>query len=174
MKVKDLIKQLEVLNPNAEVMVIAETGEDNGYQTVFDCEEEFADLVTIGCGYPVITKDVLTKALEENNTDVLNKVIGEDIGQGIGYKSNKEWSRMLPDEVIYIPEVGYREKLTDRLHKFPTDIDCVYTKQDFIDIVKDKVKPSRINEEAQALFDAVDWQTPEALAEEWEFDSEYE
>lgn len=51
----------------------------------------------------VITKDLLIKALEENNTDVLNKVSGEDIGQGTGYKSNKEWNTMLPDEVIYIP-----------------------------------------------------------------------
>ena len=38
----------------------------------------------------VITKDLLIKALEENNTDVLNKVSGEDIGQGTGYKSNKD------------------------------------------------------------------------------------
>jgi hypothetical protein len=177
MKVKDLIEQLEVLNPNAEVMVIAETGEDNGYQTVFDCEEEFADLVTIGCGYPVITKDILIKALEENDTDVLDKVRGEDIGQGTGYKSKKEWSRMLANEVIYIPECGYRQEdengneiITDHF----VNKDCIYTKQDFIDIVKDKVKPSRVDDEAFALYEMVDWQCPEVLADELEYDADYE
>lgn len=174
MKVKDLIEQLKQMNPSAEVMVMTETDDERGYQTVFDCEEEYSNLVTLGCGYPVHTKEQLKSAMQRCDHEYLELFYSRDIGQGMGYKLDKEWDKMLDNEIIYIPEVGYREKLTDRLHKFPTDIDCVYTKQDFIDIVKDKVKPSRINEEAQALFYAVDWQTPEALAEEWEFDSEYE
>lgn len=174
MKVKDLIEQLKQMNPSAEVMVMTETDDERGYQTVFDCEEEYSNLVTLGCGYPVHTKEQLKSAMKRCDHEYLELFYSRDIGQGMGYKLDKEWDKMLDNEIIYIPEVGYREKLTDRLSKFPTDIDCVYTKQDFIDIVKDKVKPSRINEEAQALFYAVDWQTPEALAEEWEFDSEYE
>lgn len=174
MKVKELIKQLEVLNPNAEVMVIAETGEDNGYQVVFDCEEEFSDLVTIGCGYPVYTKELIVKAIKENDKDLLDQFECFDIGQGYGYKSNKEWNSMKLDEVIYIPEAGYAEQDTGVISKHPIQYKCVYSKQDFIDIVKDYVKPSRVEAEAQALFNMVDWQTPEALAYELEFDSEYE
>ena len=177
MKVKDLIEQLKVLNPNAEVMVIAETGEDKGYQTVFDCEEEFADLVTIGCGYPVITKDMLVKAVKQYDTSITDLFRSQDIGQGVGYKSNKEWDKMLADEVIYIPEVGYMKEdendtqiIVDELVRY----DCIYTKQDFIDIVKNKVKPSRVDEEASALFDMVDWSCPEVLAEELNYDEDYE
>lgn len=177
MKVKELIEQLKVLNPNAEVMVIAETGEDKGYQTVFDCEEEFADLVTIGCGYPVITKDMLVKAVKQYDTSITDLFRSQDIGQGVGYKSNKEWDKMLADEVIYIPEVGYMKEdendtqiIVDELVRY----DCIYTKQDFIDIVKNKVKPSRVDEEASALFDMVDWQCPEVLAEELNYDEDYE
>lgn len=45
------------MNPNAEVMILSEMDDDRGYQTVFDCEEEYSDLVTIGCGYPVNKSD---------------------------------------------------------------------------------------------------------------------
>lgn len=174
MKVKELIKQLEVLNPNAEVMVIAETGEDNGYQVVLDCEEEFSDLVTIGCGYPVYTKERVVKAIKENNKDLLDRFECFDIGQGYGYKSNKEWDSMKLDDVIYIPEAGYAEQDTGVICKYPIQYECVYSKQDFIDIVKDYVKPSRVEAEAQALFNMVDWQIPEVLADELDFDSEYD
>lgn len=125
----------------------------------------------------VITKDLLIKALEENTTDVLNKVSGEDIGQGTGYKSNKEWNTMLPDEVIYIPECGYRqedENGNEVITGHFVNKDCIYTKQDFIDIVKSKVKPSRVDDEASALFDMIDYQCPETLASELEYDAEYE
>lgn len=57
MKVKELVKQLKCMNPNAEVMILSEMDDDRGYQTVFDCEEEHSDLVTIGCGYPVNKSD---------------------------------------------------------------------------------------------------------------------
>ena len=174
MKVKDLIAQLEVLNPNAEVMVIAETGEDNGYQTVFDCEEEFADLVTIGCGYPVTTKEKLQKAIRDNDKAVLAEFVADDIGQGNGYKSTKDWDRMLPDEVIYIPECGYAKKDKGEYSGYVQNENCIYTKQDFIDIVKNKVKPSRVDDEAFALFDMVDWQSPELLADELNYDADYE
>lgn len=175
MKVKELIEQLKVLNPNAEVMVIAEPGEDKGYQTVFDCEEEFADLVTLGCGYPTyLKKEDVVQYIKENSIANLDPLVCVDIGQGMGYKSSKSWNDIKDDEVVYIPEVGYTEYDTDIFHKYPVNTECIYSKQDFIDIVKDKVKPSRVDEEAEALFYAVDWQTPELLAEEWEFDSEYE
>lgn len=53
MQVKELIKKLRCLNPNAQVMILSEMDDSRGYQTVFDCEEEYSDLVTIGCGYTV-------------------------------------------------------------------------------------------------------------------------
>ena len=40
-----------------------------------------------------------------------------------------------------------------------------------IDIVKSKVKPSRVDDEASALFDMVDYQCPETLASELEYDA---
>lgn len=45
MTVKELIKKLKEMNPNAEVMAITHDGE---YQSVIDCEEEYTNLVTIG------------------------------------------------------------------------------------------------------------------------------
>ena len=46
MKVKELIKQLKEMSPNADVFVITANGD---YQKVIDCEEEFSDLVSLGC-----------------------------------------------------------------------------------------------------------------------------
>lgn len=174
MKVKDLIDRLRVLNPDAEVMVMTETDDDRGYQTVFDCEEEYSDLVTIGCGYPVYMKEQVIKGIKSNDHKIMEVFESSDIGQGMGYKLDKEWNKILPNEVIYIPEVGYSEYDTDHIRSFPVNADCVYSKQDFINIIKEYVKPSRVEEEAQALFNMVDWQCPETLADELEFDEDYE
>lgn len=172
MKVKDLIKQLEVLNPNAEVMILSEMDDDRGYQTIFDCEEEYSDLVTIGCGYPVVTKKILKKAIKENNTEILADFEADDIGQGYGYKSHKDWDKVSPDEVIYIPECGYNTEYGDGCG-YPINADYAYTKKDFIKIVKNRVHPDRIDDEAFALFDMVDWQPPEVLADELNYDKKY-
>lgn len=45
MIVKDLIKKLSEMNQDAEVMCITAAGD---YEVVYDCEEEYTNLVTIG------------------------------------------------------------------------------------------------------------------------------
>lgn len=119
-----------------------------------------------------ITKEELEQAIKKNDTKVLTYFEAEDIGQGYGYKSNKHWDKMLLDEVIYIPECGYNTEYGNG-SGYPINADYAYTKQDFINIIKDKVHPTRIDKEAQALFDMVDWQAPEVLADELNYDKEY-
>ena len=51
MTVKELIDILKEMNQQAEVMVISDNDNIHGYQEVIDCEEEYSDLVTIGCRY---------------------------------------------------------------------------------------------------------------------------
>lgn len=73
--------------------------------------------------------------------------------QGSCYKSETEWGKALPTEIIYIPEYSYKTMEPSEL----------YTKQDFINIAKEYkyVEPDY-------LFDMVDWQHPETLADEIE------
>lgn len=121
-----------------------------------------------------LKKEDVIQYIKDNSLTNLDPLICFDIGQGMGYKLDKPWKDIKEDEVVYIPEAGYTEYNTDIFHKYPVNTNCVYSKKDFIDIVKEKVKPSRVDEEAEFLFNNVDWQLPETLADEWEFDSEYE
>lgn len=45
MKVKELQQKLSEMNPDAEVMCITADGD---YQKIYNCEEEYTNLVTIG------------------------------------------------------------------------------------------------------------------------------
>lgn len=111
----------------------------------------------------IITKDILTKAIDEYDktgemNDTLVIFVPQWIGQGYGYKIDKNWEEIQPNEVIYIPEYGYREE---------THIpESFYTKQDFINIVG--------KERAKQLFYDVDWQFPETLADEYDWQTDYE
>lgn len=118
---------------------------------------KFVKLVKSASGY--ISKKQLQDAIDNNDENILSMFKAEWIGQGYGYKSEKNWNEMQLDEVIYIPEYGYREG-TD----IPEDL---YTKQDFLNIVGG-------NEgRAQNLFSDVDWQSPETLANEWDWMTDY-
>lgn len=121
----------------------------------------------------IYTKKEVVYAINTKNEAVLNVFEADWIGQGYGYKLNKKWSDIKLDEVIYIPEAGYYTDNWDGTG-YPLDTECVYTKQDFINLVKDLVMPSRVDDEASALFDMVDYQCPETLASELEYDAEYE
>lgn len=96
-------------------------------------------------------------------TQLKNDYIPEEfypvyIGQGYGYKKDIDWEQVSPEEVIYIPEYGYRNGTICE--------DSIYTKKDFIDITGGD------NKLAQELFEDVDWQHPETLYDEWEVDNE--
>lgn len=104
-----------------------------------------------------VSKQELQNAIDNNDEKILSMFKAEWIGQGYGYKSEKNWNEMKSDEVIYIPEYGYKQG-TD----IPEDF---YTKQDFIDIVGEV--------RAQNLFSDVDWQYPETLAEEYDWQTDY-
>lgn len=113
----------------------------------------------------ILTTSMLEKAIDEYDqtgkiNDILKRVEPTDIGQGYGYKLfNKDWNDIQLDEVIYIPEYGYREG---------TDIpESYYTKQDFLNIVGGN------DRRAQNLFSDVDWQSPETLAYEWDWLTDY-
>lgn len=59
MLVKELLKLLSEMNPNAEVMAITANGD---YQAIYDCEEEYTNLVTIS-----LELDIENKALKSRN-----------------------------------------------------------------------------------------------------------
>lgn len=84
----------------------------------------------------------------------------EWIGQGYGYK-NKDAYEEDPDAICYIPEYSFDED-TLELH-----IESCYTRNDFIKIAGDVDK-------AGWLFNAVDWQHPEALIDEGLLDEDGE
>ena len=91
-----------------------------------------------------------------------------DIGQGMGYKIDLRWDEIPSDDiVIYIPEYGYG--MWDDQDSMPKE-DSIYTKADFREITKELGK--RAEEEAEYLFQAVDWQHPESLWDEMDVDDE--
>lgn len=61
MKVKELLQKLTEMNPEAEIMAITANGD---YQVIYDCEEEYTNLVTIGLELDIENK---AKALMEIN-----------------------------------------------------------------------------------------------------------
>lgn len=97
----------------------------------------------------------------ENTIFNLEKVIpSEWIGQGYGYKPDIDWDTVDLDEIIYIPECAYMDN----------DCKCdpissVYTKQDFLDICGN-------DNDAEILYSIVDWQCPETLCDELDWDEE--
>lgn len=76
------------------------------------------------------------------------KVDREYFQQGYIFKDDDAFENR-PDDVCYVPELS----------------DTLYTKRDFVNIAYG-------NEDlAKDLFETVDWQSPESLLTEWEFDS---
>lgn len=86
----------------------------------------------------------------------------EWIGQGYGYKA--KWNPDSPTDIIYIPEYGYEDTLYDE-DEVAGDMvlrENAYSYEDFMRICDGNEK------KAHALFDNVDWQTPDSvLDEEW-------
>lgn len=121
----------------------------------------------------IYTKKEVVDAINTKNEAVLKVFEADWIGQGYGYKLNKKWSDIKLDEVIYIPEAGYNTDNGDGTG-YPLDTECVYTKQDFINLVKDLVMPSRVDAEASALFEMADWSFPENLVDSLAYDATYE
>lgn len=74
------------------------------------------------------------------------------IGQGYGFKADIVIEDIDEDEVIYIPEYGYKNNA-------PL-LDSIYTKKDLLDICK--------GDEDLMLFiwETLDWQYPETLYNE--------
>lgn len=65
-----------------------------------------------------------------------------------------------PDTIVYIGEYAYRD-----------NYDRIYTASDFFDIANEflpqNATPEEIDERANELFKVVDWQSVEALADEY-------
>lgn len=120
-----------------------------------------------------VTRDMLEKAIEEYVdkavvSDILKQFKSINIGQGWGYKKDGEWKSFSNDEIIYIPEGGYSDGDwggSSRISDYPINSDLLYTKQDFINIVG--------NDRARQLFEDVDWQSPETLAYEYDWQTDY-
>lgn len=108
------------------------------------------------------------KAHNKNNT-----MPCEWIGQGYGYKdTSKEWKDIDPDDIIYIPEHAYEKDEDGRIIISRED---AYSKNDFKRIIyrldyewRDIGRCVEVNRIAKAIFEAVDWQFPESLANEME------
>ena len=97
-------------------------------------------------------KSELKQILEEKEGKLEDIIPSEWIGQGYGFKAY-DWEKADLDEIVYIPECAYTcEK---------ADIEVVYSKKDFIDLCEGD------EELAITLHNAVDWQCPETLYDEW-------
>lgn len=117
----------------------------------------------------LFTKKQIQKLInEEKDFIYLQTYIGfEDIGQGYGYKSVEAWDSDDSDVIVYIPEYCYKEyEDTEGTRKLMLEIDSCYTKQDFLDITNNNL------EQAEDLFESVDWQHPTTLWNEWDSDEE--
>lgn len=115
----------------------------------------------------LFTKKQIQKLInEEKDIIYLQTYMGfEDIGQGYGYKSYEAWDSDNADIIVYIPEYCYITNQNSMGIEYKTlDINSCYTKQDFLDITKNNLQ------ESEALFDAVDWQHPTTLWDEWNTD----
>lgn len=96
-----------------------------------------------------------------NHYNEIKEMPQEWIGQGYGYKKyDFDWENGNPTDIIYIPEYAYYEG--DDLIEVPRD--CAYSKQDFIGICN--------GDESNALylFECVDWQFPETMYNEIDWD----
>lgn len=110
--------------------------------------------------------------------------IGEYGWQGVYYKDDEAYEK--GEGVCYIPEYGFQnieqntnelfefsaksmvsEDLTNNPYIFYEDGEgCAYTRKDFLAITDG-------NEEiAKDLFDSVDWESPETIYDEMDFDEE--
>lgn len=117
----------------------------------------------------LFTKQDIQKLIDEEKDIIFIQThMGfEDIGQGYGYKSYEAWDSDNDDVIVYIPEYCYETNNNSTGEEFTTlDICSCYTKQDFLAITNNNLS------EAEALFEAVDWQHPTTLWDEWDTDEE--
>ena len=94
------------------------------------------------------------------------------IGQGYGYKDEREWDKIPEADVIYIPEYAYAFNGSGSRICDPDD---AFTKESFRDAVRTELRQYNIDIEgadsiiedmAEDLFCSVDWQYPSSLVEE--------
>lgn len=106
--------------------------------------------------------DVIEKGIKK--IDFQNQIGFFNSEQGYIFKSDKSFEELKDDEVCYIPEYYAEVNDEDLLE----DVD-VYTKTDFMKICGD------IKWQASELYECVDWQHPETLYDEtdWEEEAEY-
>lgn len=97
-------------------------------------------------------KSELKIMLDEKKCRIEDVIPSEWIGQGSGFKTY-DWENVDLDEIVYIPECAYTSE--------STDMELVYSKKDFIDICNGD------EQLAITIHDAVDWQCPETLYDEW-------
>lgn len=103
---------------------------------------------------------------EYNETGVvpegLKQFKSKYIGQGWIWKSEVEWDEMKDDDICYLSESCYAN---DEGEVFDYPVQYGWTKHDFINIVG--------KERAKTLFEDVDWQSPETLADEYDWGCDY-
>lgn len=90
------------------------------------------------------------------------------LGQGIGYKDYDAWGTK--NEIVYIPEYAFEDDNIETIlddgevfYKLDT-IKTKYTTNDIMEVCKTFGIPKRY---AWQLFDTLDWQHPESLADEF-------
>jgi hypothetical protein len=101
---------------------------------------------------------------EFNEYNIAGNMSCFDIGQGYGYKLDKEWDDIDEQEIIYIPEYGYEE--TDFNETIYVERSSAFSKEDFIELVRNYGINDHIEEIARRLFNWCDWQFPTTVIEE--------
>ena len=115
----------------------------------------------------LFTKKEIEKLIDEGKDIIyLQTYIGfEETLQGYCYKSYEAWESDNPDVIVYSPEYCYEiGNDEDGVEITTLNICSCYTKKDFLAITNNNLS------EAEALFEAVDWQHPTSLWNEWDFD----
>lgn len=107
-----------------------------------------------------------------NKDGTIEKVIPVEegsLGQGVGFKSLLSFDEAPMDEVLYVPEYGWKEEADSDYRGCD-----FFTKRSFLEITSknpENPAPWEYNL-AWNLYNQVDWQYPETLFDEWEMDGE--
>lgn len=158
--------EMDIEEPVENDLGINESKEDNAklysddklarYEDTFGKDDEISNS-------KYLTKDQLIAEINKGNLP--EEYTAQPIGQGDGYKIDFDfWTNNFDENiVVYIPEFGYDED------GMPNE-DSIYSFKDFLDICKGN------REYALQLLEDVDWQSPETLYDEynWEDDEDEE
>ena len=116
---------------------------------------------------PYLTREKINTLLKQGikRRDFENQIGFFSTVQGYVYKSNKDFDELADDEICYVPEY-YDETDENGLLKDVT----AYTKLDFMELC------DNIKWRAVFIYEGVDWQHPETLYDEtdWEEYEEFE